>query len=74
VGRKACGGERGICTIGFRRDDAFVQIHRLIAGKIISLYPCTPGSQKWGDNVPHTPRLRRPWLSVRKSIRPVKVE
>jgi len=22
--------------------------------------PCTPGSQKWGDNVPHTPRLRRP--------------
>ena len=22
--------------------------------------PCTPGSQKWGDNVPHAPRLRRP--------------
>jgi len=46
--------------------EKILQKHRLINRKIIFIVPpCTPGSQKLGGQCPpHTPRLRRPWVSV----------
>ena len=48
--------------------DCLLQKHRLITRKIIFIVaPCTLGPQKWGCNIPHTLRLRRPCRSGRSS-------
>jgi len=44
----------------FHCTSLYPRVPKVGGGTIFIVPPCTPGSQKWGDNVPHTPRLRRP--------------